>query len=179
VPAVDSSAINLTESPDKEHDAEKGDYDIVNDVFFSDAGTVQVNSAVANTADDVVDGVNVHVDIGSKRAHNDDFDDAPAAKSHCTQYAVNASVADSDDDCNQQQRPQLYGDNVKLPFKTAAELYELLSGTQQVQVHAEVPRGPKSNACFVVDNSMNASRRAAGQRGVLGCLCSVQQQRWA
>jgi len=34
VPAVDSSAINLTESPDKEHDAEKGDYDIVNDVFF-------------------------------------------------------------------------------------------------------------------------------------------------
>jgi len=172
VPATDGSAINLTESPDQEHDAENGDDDIGKDVF-SDAGTVQVDTAVANTADDVVDGVNVHVDSGSKRAHTDDFDDPPAAKSHCTQYAVNASVADSYDDCNQQQRPQLHGDNVKLPFKTAAELHELLSGTQQVQVHAEVPRGPKSNACFVIDNSVNVSRRAAGQRSVFWDDCGA------
>ena len=65
------------------------------------------------------------------------------------------------------------GHSFRSPFKTAAELYELLSGTQQVQVHAEVPRGPKSNACFVVDISVNAGRCAAGQRSVYWDDCGV------
>jgi len=53
---------------------------------------------------------------------------------------------------------------VPLQFKTAEQLVDLLTGTDKVQMYAEIPRGVKENVWFVVDNTGNAKRREAGRR---------------
>jgi len=55
-------------------------------------------------------------------------------------------------------------ESVPLQFMAAEQLVDLLSGTEEVHVNAEVPRGVKKNVWFVVDNSGNIQRRKAGAR---------------
>jgi len=58
-------------------------------------------------------------------------------------------------------------------FKTANELLGLLQGTEKEQVLLDVPKGPKWNVCFVVDNSLNVRRREDGLKNQFWDDCGV------
>ena len=64
-------------------------------------------------------------------------------------------------------------ESVPLQFMAAEQLVDLLSGTEEVHVNAEVPRGVKKNVWFVVDNSGNIQRRKAGKKNVYWDDCGV------
>jgi len=56
-------------------------------------------------------------------------------------------------------------------FKNVSELYFVLQGKDGVL--KVVPKGPKHNVCFVVDNTCNVQRHAAGQKNQFWDDCGV------
>jgi len=60
-----------------------------------------------------------------------------------------------------------------LRFKTAEQLFALMSDMDKAMVYDEVPRGPKENVWFIVDNKTNVQRREAGKKGVNWNDCGV------
>jgi len=60
-----------------------------------------------------------------------------------------------------------------LRFKTAEQLFALMSDTDKAMVYDEVPRGLKENVWFIVDNKANVQRREAGKKGVYWDDCGV------
>jgi len=155
--------------------------DGVCDVADNDAVAVDVQllNGVQCVVDDVCAGDSLcdHSEVDAGVVADRLFDDVCELKDgSLSAVQEDASVvagSDSDDD------EQCGGDSVAVAvscvgvsnanvgrarFMSADEVCELLSCTAQANIHAEVPKGPKANTFFVVDNSRNQQRKQDGRK---------------